>query len=232
MLQKFEQHIRQTQLFDLRKAYILLAVSGGMDSVCLAHLCHSANISFAIAHCNFQLRGEQSEGDASFTKQLAAKLDVPYYEAAFDTQKIAKTTQQSIQLCARRLRYDWLEQLRQQYGFDHIATAHHLNDSVETILYNFAKGCGLKGLHGIPIQNGVIVRPLLFASRAEIESFVHANAIAFREDTSNADTKYMRNRVRHQNYPHTRIYQSCLYSQKRSKYSTITGGRIDLPGSY
>ncbi len=201
MVDQFLQFIDQQSLRDCTDGSTLLAVSGGMDSVCMAHLFQKAGFSFAIAHCNFQLRDAESDEDARFARQLAQTLAVPYFEAVFDTKAFAQKNKLSTQLAARQLRYEWLEEVRKTENFQHIATAHHLNDSAETLLYNFTKGCGLRGLQGIPLVNGHIIRPLLFATRQQIEDFVESHQIAFREDASNDKDDYMRNRIRHQVIP-------------------------------
>jgi tRNA(Ile)-lysidine synthase len=179
----------------------LVATSGGVDSVVLCHLFHQAGLPFAIAHCNFQLRGEAADLDEALVKKLAEELAVPFYATRFETQFFAEQNKLSIQVAARQLRYGWLEETRQAAGCHFIATAHHLNDSVETLLYNFTKGCGLRGLHGIPFRNGHIVRPLLFATKKQVLDFAEQNKLAYREDASNLTDKYNRNKLRHHVVP-------------------------------
>lgn len=179
----------------------LLAVSGGLDSVVMAHLFAKAGFNFGLAHCNFKLRDQASDGDELFVKELAGHFSVPYYHISFNTHQKAAQNKRSIQMEARELRYDWMEAIRQQEGYNWIATAHHLNDSIETLFYNFAKGCGIHGLQGIPEQNGYIIRPLLFATKEDILSYKKTNNISFREDASNASNKYARNKIRHQLIP-------------------------------
>lgn len=180
----------------------LLAVSGGRDSSVMAHLFAEAGLPFGIAHCNFQLRGEDSEGDARFVAQLAETYGVPFHLAVFDTRAEAAKRSASIQLAARELRYDWLESLRAEQGYGYIATAHHLNDSVETLLHHLARGCGIRGLQGIPLRTGQVVRPLLFAEAEEIAAVQAAEKLPFREDASNAEVDYTRNYIRHRIMPH------------------------------
>ncbi|MFK7932211.1 MAG: tRNA lysidine(34) synthetase TilS, partial [Saprospiraceae bacterium] len=164
-------------------------------------LFHRAQLPFPIAHCNFQLRGAASDGAEFFVKRLAEKWNVPFHTKRFATKAAAEQPQQSLQMVARELRFDWFDKLTQQSDYQHIATAHHANDSIETAMYNFAKGCGLRGLRGIlPKQNNVI-HPLLFATKAEILAFAKAEQIAFREDVSNASDKYARNFIRHHLLP-------------------------------
>lgn len=204
---KFQDFVIANELFapDERG---LLAVSGGVDSVALAHLFHFVGYNFGIAHCNFQLRGEASDGDAIFVKKLAEQFNVPFFSASFDTQAFADEQKISIQMAARELRYAWLEKIRQQHDFQWIATAHHLNDSIETFFYNFAKGTGIRGLQGIPMKNERIIRPLLFATKDEILAFANAENLAYREDVSNEESKYDRNKIRHHVIPPLREINS------------------------
>ena len=180
---------------------ILLAISSGVDSVVLAHLLSQNGITFGLAHCNFQLRGQESDQDEDFVKGLAQKLSVPFFSIRFDTNNIATKRKESIQVVARDLRYEWLENIRTAEDFQYIATAHHLNDSIETILYNFAKGSGIRGLSGIPVKNGSIIRPLLFSNKKNILAFAKTENISYREDASNASDKYTRNSIRHHIIP-------------------------------
>ena len=200
MLQKLQNHIN-TNLSFLKEKKLLLAVSGGIDSMVLVHLCHQLKLDFSVAHCNFQLRGNESNGDEKFVRLKTEKLKVPIFIQKFDTKNIAQTQKLSIQLAARKLRYDWFYKLMNENGFDYILTAHHLDDSLETFLINFTRGSGLDGLIGIPEQNDKIVRPLLIFSRNEIETFAQENQITWREDSSNSSDKYLRNKLRHNIVP-------------------------------
>jgi tRNA(Ile)-lysidine synthase len=179
----------------------LLAVSGGVDSVVMAHLFAQADLPFGIAHCNFRLRAAASDADAAHVENLAKELGVDFFGTAFDTRQVAEQRKQSIQVAARELRYDWLHELAQREGYAHIATAHHLNDSIETMLLNLARGCGISGLHGIPATNGRVLRPLLFATKDQILAFAKDKQLAFREDASNDSDKYARNYLRHHALP-------------------------------
>ncbi len=197
MLSNFITYIQQESLFRLSRDKILLAVSGGMDSVALVHLCKKARINFGIAHCNFQLRGAESDADADFVAALAKEMAVPYFSIAFDTNKEAKKSKKSIQIAARDLRYKWFETIRAAHDYQYIAVAQHHNDSIETLFINLIMGCGIRGLHGILPKNGKIIRPLLFANRADIEAYIRDNNFPHREDSSNASTQYTRNALRH-----------------------------------
>lgn len=201
MLSEFITYLQDHELLRLSRDRLLVAVSGGMDSMTLLHLCQRARINIGMAHCNFQLRGEESDQDAVFIRQIAQTLGLPYYETQFETQTLADTKGQSIQVAARQLRYAWLEEIREQHGYTHIGVAHHQNDVIETLLINLTKGCGIRGLHGIYPKRGTLVRPLLFATREAIEQYVKEEGIAYREDSSNANTHYVRNALRHQLVP-------------------------------
>ncbi len=200
MLRSFQNFIVENQLFQTNEK-VLLAVSGGVDSVILFHLFNESNFDFGVAHCNFQLRGKDSDEDAIFVKNLAKEMQVPFFEIAFDTSGYVEKNKVSIQVAARDLRYDWLEKVRLKNGFQYIATAHHLDDSLETVLYNFTKGCGIRGLHGILQKKEKIIRPLLFTYKKEILDFSKKHEIPFREDASNLTDKYARNNIRHHVIP-------------------------------
>lgn len=200
MLQKFQNHIN-TNLSFLKEKKLLLATSGGIDSMVLLALCRQLNLDIRVAHCNFQLRGDESDEDEKFVKKQCEKLDVLLFVNHFDTQKFAEEQKQSIQVIARNLRYEWFNTLLINNAYDYILTAHHLDDSLETFLINFTRGSGLDGLTGIPQQNGNIIRPLLPFSRNEIEAFAKETNIEWREDSSNASDKYLRNKLRHDVIP-------------------------------
>ncbi|HHS95549.1 MAG TPA: tRNA lysidine(34) synthetase TilS, partial [Phaeodactylibacter sp.] len=197
----FERYIAEHTLFDKDKDQCVLAVSGGVDSVVLCHLFHLCGYSFGIAHCNYMLRGEASFEDQDFVQQLAKKYGVPFHLKGFVVKKIAEERKMSIQLAARKLRKKWFIYLQNNYGYDRIVTAHHLNDRIETFLYNFTKGTGIRGLRSIEAKNGDTIRPLLFATKADIIVFAKKHNLSFREDASNAETKYMRNKIRHNVVP-------------------------------
>lgn len=200
MLKAFKNHIKQ-QLPFLKESKLLVAISGGVDSVVLTHLCKEANLDFALAHCNFNLRGNESDADENFVLNLAEDLEVEVFIQNFDTESFAKNEKLSIQLAARQLRYDWFFELSEQLNFDYILTAHHADDNLETFLINLSRGTGLEGLIGIPEVNETIVRPLLSFSRDYIEDYAKTNHLKWREDSSNASTKYLRNKLRHDVIP-------------------------------
>lgn len=200
MFQKFKQHI-DTNFYFLRDKKILLAVSGGIDSMVMTYLFHKLNLNFALAHCNFQLRGTESNDDETFVKQFAIENKIECFTIQFNTENYSKEYKLSTQLAARKLRYDWFQDLIEKEEFDFVATAHHLDDQVETFLINFSRGTGLDGFTGIPSVNGNIIRPLLIFSREEIEEYAKENKIQWRNDSSNASDKYVRNKIRHQVVP-------------------------------
>jgi tRNA(Ile)-lysidine synthase len=194
-LNRLQSFIKQHALF-LKEESVLLAVSGGRDSVLMAHLFKAAGYRFGIAHCNFNLRAEESELDERFTEELADELGVPFYTHRFDTMDYASANHISVQMAARELRYEWLEQIRSEFDFQYIAVAHHQNDVIETMLLNLTRGTGISGLHGILPKKGKLIRPLLFLSRDEIDELVQKEAYAYREDSSNLSVKYSRNKLR------------------------------------
>nr|WP_298657655.1 tRNA lysidine(34) synthetase TilS [uncultured Flavobacterium sp.] len=183
------------------KSKLLLAVSGGLDSMVLLAIMQQLKLNIGVAHCNFSLRGEESDADEEFVKHQANSLKITCFSKRFDTEKYANTTKKSIQVAARELRYQWFQELALQHEYDFVLTAHHLDDQVETFLINFTRGTGLEGLTGINEVNGIVVRPLLPYSREELTAYAIHNAISWREDSSNSSDKYVRNRVRHQVIP-------------------------------
>lgn len=200
MLQKFKIHINANFPF-LKDKKVLLAISGGLDSVVLHALFNALNINIHLAHCNFQLREKESDLDEEFIKYLSHKTSNQIFIKSFDTENYAKQHHLSTQIAARELRYSWFQELTQHHNFDYVATAHHADDNLETFLINLTRGSGLDGFTGIPEINGNIIRPLLPFSRADILQYAKENNIEWREDASNASTKYTRNKIRHKVIP-------------------------------
>lgn len=176
---------------------ILLTVSGGIDSVVMCDLFFKNKLSFAIAHCNFKLRGEDSDKDQAFVETLAMQFNVRFHTKDFNATEYAENNNISIQMAAREQRYHWFDEVLKQNNYQYIATAHHLDDVAETLLINLTKGCGIAGLHGISAKRDNIIRPLLFTDRESILQYAQVNNIKHREDITNAGTKYIRNKIRH-----------------------------------
>jgi tRNA(Ile)-lysidine synthase len=200
MLLKFKRYISENNLLRPGEK-ILLGVSGGVDSMVMTHLFMQLGIEAGIAHCNFSLRSTESDLDEEMVRQFAADNNLEFFTTRFETKKFARENGLSVQMAARELRYGWFESIRAEHGYNSIAVAHNLNDNIETLLINLIRGTGIAGLTGMkPVSNNII-RPLLFASRKEIVSYCEKNRIIYREDRSNADTKYLRNKIRHQIIP-------------------------------
>ncbi|SHH46795.1 tRNA lysidine(34) synthetase TilS [Winogradskyella jejuensis] len=200
MLQLFSEHILSKLSF-LKNARLVVAISGGIDSVVLAHLCKKLGFDFALAHCNFSLRGDESDADEEFVIKLGEDINVEVFTQRFNTEAYAKEHKRSTQMAARELRYDWFKDLAAQLDFDYVLTAHHADDNLETFLINFTRGTGLNGLTGIPMINDNIVRPLLPFSRETIENYAKESDIKWRDDSSNSSRKYLRNKLRHEVVP-------------------------------
>ena len=200
LLEKFKDYIKQQHLFQ-SKDKLLLAVSGGVDSIVLCELCKQAGYDFAIAHCNFQLRGEESERDEKFVRALAEKYGVEIFVEKFDTNSIAVLEKKSIEETARNLRYKWFEEIRIQNGINYILTAHHADDNIETVLMNFFRGTGIKGLHGILSKQNKIIRSLLFANKKELLAFAATNNLEFVQDYTNDQNDFTRNYFRNELIP-------------------------------
>ena len=200
LVEKFRSYVAHEGLFT-HDDTILLAVSGGVDSMVLMSLAREAGYCFAVAHCNFHLRGEESDGDELLVEREVRKMGVPYHVAHFDTYGEVASTGVSIEMAARRLRYAWFDELCDANGYSAVVIAHHIDDSIETYFINMLRGTGARGLAGIASRNGRVVRPLLFATREEIEAYASQNNIPFRVDSSNMSMKHLRNRVRHEVVP-------------------------------
>lgn len=200
MLSNFPVHLGQNFPF-LQGKKLLLAVSGGIDSMVMVDLFRKANANFAIAHCNFQLRSAESDADEVFLETFAQTNNIPFFSIRFDTKTFAEDFKLSTQMAARELRYKWFHELLKTKGYDFLLTAHHADDNLETFLINLSRGTGIEGLTGIPKQVGTVVRPLLDFSRNEIEEYANENRLQWREDSSNASDKYLRNKIRHDVVP-------------------------------
>ena len=200
-LKQFRDFIEQEELFK-KDNRILLAVSGGKDSVLMLHLFKAIDIDVGVAHCNFNLRADEAQRDENFVKMLTLSLNLPFHVTHFDTKKYAAENKISTQMAARDLRYDWFEEIRAKEGYDFIALAQHQSDAVETVLINLVRGTGISGLHGILPKRNKLIRPLLFLSREEISHFVDDENINFVEDSSNSSRNYLRNKLRLDVIPH------------------------------
>lgn len=175
---------------------LIIAVSGGVDSIVLFHLCLKLKLNFFVAHCNFKLRKKESDLDEKFVRDLAIKHNIKFYTKSFNTKKLSNNDNKSIQMVARELRYSWFEELSKELNIKHILTAHHLDDSLETFLINLSRGSGIDGLLGIPEVNDTVYRPLLIFKKDEILSYAKENKITWREDSSNKKREYLRNQIR------------------------------------
>ncbi len=200
MLERFATYINRCNLL-AEGEKVVLALSGGIDSMVLADLLLKSKVDFVVAHCNFHLRGEESDGDEQFVRDFAEKIGVQYFVKHFETENYAAENGVSIEMAARDLRYAWFEELRQQLGCDKIAVAHHADDQTETFFINLLRGAGLNGLKGMRPQNGAIIRPLLWASREQIRQYAVENQIVWRDDHTNAESVYLRNKIRNQLLP-------------------------------
>ncbi len=200
MLKALQNHILKEGLCGPHDQ-ILLAVSGGIDSMVMLHLLHTAGLRVGVAHVNFQLRGAESDQDEAFVKDKCHLLSLPFFSTRVATDRFAQARKVSIQMAARTLRYQWFAEVAAENGYTRIATAHHADDQVETVLMNLLHGQSLEGLTGIPVRNENIIRPMLFATRSDIEQYAAAHQITWREDASNQTSLYLRNQIRHDVVP-------------------------------
>lgn len=222
MLQQLQNHIQKNFPY-LKGKKLLLAVSGGIDSMVLVDLFSKLDFEVGIAHCNFQLRGEESNQDESFVKNKTENTKHNIFIKRFETQKYAEKNKLSIQQAARELRYNWFHELLEKESFDYLLTAHHLDDSLETFLINFTRGTGIEGLTGIPQTNEKKIRPLLIFSREEIENYAKENNIEWREDSSNASDKYYRNKIRHHVVPVLKELNPSLLDSFQNTIQNLSG---------
>jgi len=200
MIDLYLENITKNKLFEPQQK-VLLAISGGIDSMVMLYLFEKSGFDYGIVHCNFQLRGAESDGDEEFVKRQVLIHGVPAFFQKFDTEEYAQLNGISIEMAARELRYEYFEKVRIENNYDFIATAHHSDDLIETFFLNLSRKTGIKGLTGIKEKSGNIVRPMLFANRSEIESFAKENYIDFREDSSNSEVVFQRNFLRHKILP-------------------------------
>lgn len=218
MIRAFVKHI-ETNFSQLKNQKLLVACSGGLDSVVLTHLLHQQGYTIALAHCNFSLRGDESDADAAFVAKLAEKLTIPYHTVRFDTLTYAKEHKISTQMAARDLRYQWFQEILKAEKLDLVLTAHHADDAMETFFINLSRGTGIKGLLSIPAVNETIIRPLLPFSRAEILAYAKKKNYYWREDSSNESTKYLRNQLRHQVIPsYKKVGEQVLSNFKKTQH--------------
>ena len=217
MLDQFKAYINRCKLI-AESDRLVLALSGGIDSMVLADLLLKTQVDFVVAHCNFHLRGAESDGDERFVYEYAEKNGIQCFVKHFDTEKYAAEQGVSIEMAARDLRYAWFEDLRQQLDYDKIAVAHHADDQAETFFINLLRGAGLRGLKGMQPQNGVIIRPLLWASREQIHQYTIENQILWREDRTNAESVYLRNKIRNQLLP---VFEELQPEARQGLYKSL-----------
>lgn len=223
LLSQFQSFITSNALFD-PKDRLLVAVSGGVDSVVLCELLHLNNDDFAIAHCNFQLRGLESDGDEDFVRGMAEKYQVPFHCIRFETLSVAEKQNISTQMAARDLRYEWFDELMKENNYRYLLTAHHANDLLETSLFNFTKGTGIAGLRGIRRKKDQIIRPLSFATKESILTYGEHHKLHWREDSSNSSNKYHRNRIRNLVIPELKKINPGLektYMQNQERFEAL-----------
>ena len=204
MRNKVKKYIEKQELLN-PQSKIIVGLSGGADSVVLLSILHTLGYECVAAHCNFHLRGKESDEDECFATDFATSLGIPFYKVDFDTQSIANERKISIEMAARDLRYEWFEQLRKEYTADAIAVAHHQDDSIETLLLNLIRGTGINGLTGIKPKNGFVVRPMLCINKNEVLQYAHEQKISYVTDLSNLKDEYTRNKIRLQLLP---LFQS------------------------
>ena len=199
MIEQFRKYINDNHLIN-KGDRILVALSGGVDSMVLAELLRREGYNISFAHCNFHLRGAESDGDEQFVREYAERVGVKLFVKQFDTLQFVENNKVSVEMAARDLRYAWFDELVNS-DFDKLALAHHADDQIETFFINLLRGSGIKGLKAMQPCNGMYIRPLLWASREEIKQFAIENGIQWREDSTNSDTFYLRNKIRHDLMP-------------------------------
>ena len=221
---RFQTHINQS-FPNLKEEKLLLAISGGVDSMVLCDLFDRLNFRFALAHCNFNLRGEMSDQDEAFVQKEALKRKKEIYTVSFDTKDFAQKHKVSIQMAARELRYNWFQEIVAKNEFDYLLTAHHADDSLETFFINLSRGTGVDGLIGIPENTSWLIRPLLPFAKNEIKTYANKNGLAWREDHSNEDTKYLRNKIRKELIPVLKELNPSFMDSFSSTIENLLGSR-------
>ncbi|APQ18656.1 tRNA lysidine(34) synthetase TilS [Maribacter hydrothermalis] len=221
MLKAFKQHIEKS-FPELLNNHFIIACSGGLDSVVLSTLCQQAGLQFSIAHCNFRLRGVESDGDELFVQEFAKNLNKTIYLTHFDTLGYVNQHKVSVQMGARELRYTWFEQLLKENSIAYLLTAHHANDNLETFIINLSRGTGIEGLTGIPSKINYLRRPLLPFTRQELEDFAQSLDLNWREDASNADTKYLRNKIRLEIVPNLNELHSTFFDNFKNTIAYLS----------
>lgn len=225
LIQKVQKNIEKIErkLPSSNPTRYLLAVSGGIDSMAMIHIFTVLNKNFSVAHCNFQLRGDESDKDQQFIKEFCTNNKIPFFTTSFNTSSYSKINKVSTHEAARKLRYDYFHSLQQEYTFDFIVTAHHSDDNIETFFINIFRKTGLKGLSGIPIlRERTIFRPMLTVSRKEIAQYVSEKSIPFREDSSNLKDDYLRNKIRHKLIPLITSWDNRHYTNTLSTISNLS----------
>lgn len=222
MLEQFLNHIEQHELCKPPDR-ILLAVSGGLDSMVMLNLFKRSHYTIGVAHCNFQLRGSEAEEDERFVADACKAADVPFFVKKFSTRDYATANKLSIQAAARELRYAWFQELMSEERFTFLATAHHVNDSLETVLLKWVHGSSLESFAGIPVRNKKVIRPMLFATRTQLADFASEKGIMWRNDSSNDSDDYQRNFIRHQVVPRLKEINPALESTFLHGLKKITG---------
>lgn len=226
MLNELREHIDANLNF-LQGKKLLIACSGGLDSVVLTLLINELGYEIGLAHCNFSLRGAESDGDEAFVSDLANKMDSPYFSETFDTEKFASENKLSTQMAARELRYNWFEEIRKDFKYDFVLTAHHADDELETFLINLSRGTGLRGLTGIKERNNLVIRPLLPFTREEILTYAKKQQLYWREDSSNEKTDYLRNALRKEVIPkYKESAPALLQNLKRTQAHLLDSGLL------
>jgi len=224
MKAELREHINSNLSF-LNDKKLLIAISGGIDSIVLTYLFRKLNYSVSLAHCNFSLRGKESNKDEEFVKDLGEQFQIPTYTVKFETEAYATEKGISIQMAARELRYNWFQEISEKNNIDFVLTAHHKEDVLETFIINLTRGTGLDGLTGIPEINGNIIRPLLPFTRKEILLYATKKKLQWREDSSNSSIRYTRNKVRHKIVPVLKELNPSLLDSFQNTLDNLKGSQ-------